>query len=103
MGSDYDKHLGSLAKRYEREKKIDRYHQYIVDEMIEESEFENTYEVVVSPWGVDYYYSDILYYEGKYSFEDYVREKYGISSGKESMKLFSLYRQAVYDKTGYKD
>ena len=101
MSSDYDKRLGSLAKRYERERKLNKYHQYIVDEMISESEFENSVKVIWTPWGVDYDYEMIYYNEARYSFEDYVETNYGVSKGDESMELFSLFRQAVNDKIGY--
>lgn len=101
MSSNYDKHMGSLDKRYDRERKLKKYYQYIVDEMISESEFENTVKVIWTPWGVDYYYEMIYYNEARYSFEDYVYTNYGVSKGDESMELFSLFRQSVNDKIGY--
>jgi hypothetical protein len=103
MSSDYDKRLGSLAKRYDRERKLKKYYQYIVDEMISESEFENSVKVISTPWGIDYDYGMIYYNIALYSFEDYVHTNYGVSKGDESMELFSLFRQAVYDKIGYRD
>ena len=98
MSSNYDKHLGSLANRYDRERKLKKYYQYIVDKMISKSEFEDTHKVISTPWDIDYYYGMIYYNEAKYSFEDYVYTNYGVSKGDESMELFSLFRQSVYDR-----
>ena len=83
-------------------KKLERYHKYIVDDMISKSEFEDTHKVIWTPWGADYYYDDLNYYEGNYLFEDYVYSNYGISKGKEAMMLWDMFTQEVNKKIGDK-
>ena len=80
--------------------KIKRYHKYIVDDMINKSEFEDTHKVIWTPWEADYYYDDLNYYEGNYLFNDYVSTNYGISEGKEAMTLWNIFTQAVIKKVG---
>jgi len=83
-------------------KKLERYHKYIVDDMISKSEFEDTYRVIWTPWEADYYYDELNYYEGNYLFEDYVYTNYGISKGKEAMMLWDMFTQEVNKKIGDK-
>ena len=77
-----------------------KYLKHIVDDLISESEFEDTHKVIWTPWGADYYYDDLNYYEGNYLFDDYVSTNYGISKGKEAMTLWNVFTQAVRKKVG---
>jgi len=77
-----------------------KYIKHIVDDMIYKSEFEDTHKVIWTPWGADYYYDDLNYYEGNYLFDDYVSTNYGISKGKESMMLWNIFTQEVMKKIG---
>ena len=79
---------------------VKRYLKYIIDDMINKSEFEDTYRVIWTPWEADYYYDDLNYYEGNYLFDDYVYTNYGISKGKEAMMLWNIFTQAVKKKIG---
>jgi hypothetical protein len=72
-----------------------KYLNYIAEELLDGSEIEPAYKVIWTPWGADYYYDELNYYEGNYLFDDYVSKKYGVSSGKESLLLWDLFSKKV--------
>lgn len=79
-----------------------RYIEHIVDELIYDSEFEDTYRVIWTPWEADYYYDELNYYEGNYLFERYMSEHYGIKGRKELDYIWRVFSDRVEKKVGIK-
>ncbi len=77
-----------------------KYLNYIAEELLDGSEIEPAYKVIWTPWGADYYYDELNYYEGNYLFDEYVYTNYGINKGEEAMKLWNIFTQAVRKKIG---